>query len=128
MKVTRGARLPAPKDIQSLLGRQVYWNTTPKILADWNSNPATLSILDITPHKLYTILSIDSTEAEETTTSVQVTILDDSGDSCGILLGNITCAYLGNQSYWSLKQLTRKQLLAEMHKEAKRLEEQKTNG
>jgi hypothetical protein len=102
MAIRKGAILP--KDIQSLVGRQVYWAVSAKKLAWWKEY-RDLHVVDLTPHKLYTIESISLSTYDEGETHVMAYIIDDGGDSLNILLGRLPCGHLNSKFHWSLKQL-----------------------
>jgi hypothetical protein len=94
MVIRKGAILP--KDIESLVGRQVYFKGESSYLR---------SSKRLTPLKLYTIqyAHIYSFTAGDYHTLVH--IVDDKGTTLHILLGNLTCSHLADRYYWSLKQL-----------------------
>jgi hypothetical protein len=92
--IRKGAILP--KDIVSLIGRQVYFRGDSTYL---NSSKRLI------PRKLYTIQNVDTGCFTAGDYQVLVHIIDDKGTTLHILLGNMTCSHLVNRYYWSLKQL-----------------------
>jgi hypothetical protein len=94
MAIKKGAILP--KDIESLIGRQVYFK---------KESPYTRESRRLKPLKLYTIDSISNHSFNEEDSHLIVWIIDDTGDRLAIVLGSLTCAFLSFKYYWSLKQL-----------------------
>jgi hypothetical protein len=94
MAIRKGAILP--KDIQSLIGRQVYFRLRKLPIKESKA---------LTPLKLYTIqyIHLDTFTAGDYHTLVH--IVDDKGTTLHILLGNVICSHLAERYYWSLKQL-----------------------
>jgi hypothetical protein len=101
MSARKGAILP--KNVQSLIGRQVYWAINSTRLA-YETKHRELNVTYITPYKLYTLIGL-STRTHKGNTFVLSYIKDDLNNTLTILIGNLTCPHLDNRYHWSLKQL-----------------------
>ena len=93
----KGAILP--KDLGSLIGRQVYFRLG-------KGKTSISNTMTLTPLKLYTILNVSGkTTLKDGGYGVLATIKLDNGRVSSIILGNLTCGHLDDNYYWSLKQL-----------------------
>lgn len=94
----KGANLP--KDLNSLIGKYIYFRATKKQLKEVNSRGYFLSIEDLTPNKYYKINALLSHDRGETMQVVSIS--DDVGFETAALLGKHACASLGLSLYWSI--------------------------
>lgn len=90
MKTKHKLSTGTPRSCPDFTGRQVYFQMSKKNMALYN-------ITDVTPRKLYTVISNSS--------SMGVTIELDNGMKCLALLNPYKCCFLGKKCGWKMKRL-----------------------